>query len=629
MKISFAYGPVPSRRLGQSVGINHVPPKICTYSCIYCQLGKTINKQIERKKFYTPKEIVGFILDSCGYKPSFKGQLINSRLIDPACGSGTFLIAVYQILLDWYLNWYKQNDPEKWARHKIPKLYRSISGSWRLTILERKKILLSHIFGVDVDCQALEAALLSLLLKVIEGENHLTLTSQMERFQEKALPDLSKNIKCGNSLVESDIFNNIFMDGSQSEESSSINPFDWNREFPDKMQAGIFDIIIGNPPFDNINQENTELYLLNYYTQKFSKIGKGNLKSLYQLFIEQALRLKPQLFSFVVPETLLISGENKLLRKNILNQMTIKQITVFDHFVFPNKTTGSSIFLLSRLNKSGKTVVERMNKHGITKVIKEIHIDKSNRVWDASPVSQFKKLLEKICNHSGKLGELVKFERGISIPDKKKYLHTGTRENDIPYLLGSSIDRFKLNIKYYTNPHEIIEESRIREIINERKMPRLLIQRSGNCIQGTYSSSPELVDSAVYILTSTTIDLFYLLGILNSKLISFYLQQKWIKNILEYIQITMSQIKQLPIYQINNSDPQEKLNHDKIVKFVKIILALNKQKFTLQTEPERKIIQEQIDEVDSQINELVYSLYGLTKDEKQIVEKKTDKSSLR
>jgi wyosine [tRNA(Phe)-imidazoG37] synthetase (radical SAM superfamily) len=50
MKIPFAYGPVPSRRLGQSIGINHVPPKICTYSCIYCQLGKTINKQVERKK---------------------------------------------------------------------------------------------------------------------------------------------------------------------------------------------------------------------------------------------------------------------------------------------------------------------------------------------------------------------------------------------------------------------------------------------------------------------------------------------------------------------------------------------------------------------------------------------------
>ncbi|HER42911.1 MAG TPA: radical SAM protein, partial [Candidatus Eisenbacteria bacterium] len=53
-----AYGPVPSRRLGQSVGINNIPPKICTYSCVYCQLGNTVNMQIERRQFYEPEQLV-------------------------------------------------------------------------------------------------------------------------------------------------------------------------------------------------------------------------------------------------------------------------------------------------------------------------------------------------------------------------------------------------------------------------------------------------------------------------------------------------------------------------------------------------------------------------------------------
>lgn len=52
-----AYGPVPSRRLGQSVGINHIPPKICTYSCVYCQLGRTISMQSERREFYSPEKV--------------------------------------------------------------------------------------------------------------------------------------------------------------------------------------------------------------------------------------------------------------------------------------------------------------------------------------------------------------------------------------------------------------------------------------------------------------------------------------------------------------------------------------------------------------------------------------------
>lgn len=52
-----AFGPVPSRRLGQSLGINNIPPKICTYSCVYCQVGRTLNMQVERKEFYKPGEI--------------------------------------------------------------------------------------------------------------------------------------------------------------------------------------------------------------------------------------------------------------------------------------------------------------------------------------------------------------------------------------------------------------------------------------------------------------------------------------------------------------------------------------------------------------------------------------------
>jgi len=57
-KESLAYGPVPSRRLGQSLGINNIPPKVCTYSCVYCQIGKTPNMQTNREAFYKPEKIV-------------------------------------------------------------------------------------------------------------------------------------------------------------------------------------------------------------------------------------------------------------------------------------------------------------------------------------------------------------------------------------------------------------------------------------------------------------------------------------------------------------------------------------------------------------------------------------------
>lgn len=56
--MNLVFGPVPSRRLGRSLGINNVPPKTCTYSCVYCQLGRTLRMETERRSFYAPEEIV-------------------------------------------------------------------------------------------------------------------------------------------------------------------------------------------------------------------------------------------------------------------------------------------------------------------------------------------------------------------------------------------------------------------------------------------------------------------------------------------------------------------------------------------------------------------------------------------
>lgn len=58
MEQKFAFGPVPSRRLGRSLGINNIPPKVCTYSCVYCQLGRTIKMQVDRQPFYEPEQIL-------------------------------------------------------------------------------------------------------------------------------------------------------------------------------------------------------------------------------------------------------------------------------------------------------------------------------------------------------------------------------------------------------------------------------------------------------------------------------------------------------------------------------------------------------------------------------------------
>ena len=122
------------------------------------------------------------------------------RVLDPACGSGSFLIEVYQYLLDWHRDQYVADGAEKYAKGKEPRLYQAGKNAWRLTIAERRRILLTHIYGVDIDSQAVEVTKLSLLLKVLEGESADAIARQMDMFQVRALPDLVSNIRCGNSL---------------------------------------------------------------------------------------------------------------------------------------------------------------------------------------------------------------------------------------------------------------------------------------------------------------------------------------------------------------------------------------------------------------------------------------------
>lgn len=156
---------------------------------------QTIGKLIEGK---SPHELAARTKTT--WKPSKRGRPLT--VLNAACGSGSFLIGAYQFLLDWYRNWYEQHDP---AKHK-DRVYRSRQNQWRLTAAERKRILLDHIYGVDIDPQAVEVTKLSLLPKVLEGETTESLERQLRLFRQRALPDLASNIKCGNSLIGPDFY---------------------------------------------------------------------------------------------------------------------------------------------------------------------------------------------------------------------------------------------------------------------------------------------------------------------------------------------------------------------------------------------------------------------------------------
>ena len=153
--------------------------------------------------FYTPQYIVDYIVENT-IDELLKGKTPNKvselKFVDPSCGSGSFLLGAYQKLLDWHLDYYSNlEQPPKNV------IYMGNDGIQRLTIQEKKRILLNNIYGVDIDSQAVEVTKLSLLLKVLEDENKDVLEAQQKLIQERALPYLGDNIRCGNSLIGTDI----------------------------------------------------------------------------------------------------------------------------------------------------------------------------------------------------------------------------------------------------------------------------------------------------------------------------------------------------------------------------------------------------------------------------------------
>ncbi len=300
--------------------------------------------------YYTPTYVVDYIVkETVGKlvedkKPVPRSPVSGLKVLDPACGSGSFLLGAYQFLLDWHLSAYLQNNPGKWAKGKSPRIYQT-GGGWKLTINERKRILLDHIYGVDIDSQAVEVTKLSLLLKVLEGENDQSVKGQLT-LDQRVLPDLGGNIKCGNSLIGPDFFQGRQLGLLDDEESYRITAFDWQVEFPEIMAVGGFDAVIGNPPWGG-EFLNSELE----YIKKVNNEIIVRMTDSFMFFIYQcSQKLRDDgFFGMILPDVILYQNDSTKVRQFIINNFSIKLILNMGD-VFTKVTRPSAILIFRKVD---------------------------------------------------------------------------------------------------------------------------------------------------------------------------------------------------------------------------------------------------------------------------------------
>jgi len=303
--------------------------------------------------YYTPTYIVDYIVKNTVGK-LFEGktpkQAVRLRILDPACGSGSFLIGAYQYLLDWHRDWYVNDGPKKHIAGRQPSLYQVGKNDWRLTTSERKRILLNNIFGVDIDPQAVEVTRLSLLLKVLEGESEQTISRQLRFFHERALPDLGNNIKCGNSLIGPDFYEQQ-MNFLDDEERYRLNAFDWRAEFPEIMKAGGFDAVIGNPPYIRIQTMKEWVPIeVEVYKQAYKAASSGNY-DIYVVFVEKGLSLlnKNGRLGFILPHKFFNAKYGESLRLLISKGKHLAHVVHFgDQQIFVGATTYTCLLFLDK-----------------------------------------------------------------------------------------------------------------------------------------------------------------------------------------------------------------------------------------------------------------------------------------
>ncbi len=505
--------------------------------------------------YYTPTYIVDYIVRNT-VGEYIKGKSLASinkvKILDPACGSGSFLIKAFDVLVDESKNILKRE----------------------LTYEEKKSLMLNCIHGVDLDERAVDICKLNLSLKLAE--------------RGQKLPELHNNIKCGNSLID-------------DKEVAGYKAFKWEDGFKEIISNGGFDVVVGNPPY--VNNRNLLEKEKDFFETKYATAYQQY--DIYVLFYEISLKLLKigGFLGFITPNKFAITNYGLPLRKMLLEYKLEKIVDVSQLQVFGDASTYPYIVIVKKI-KLPSNIIKIYNPSSSNLEGSNLFEIKQSDLVIGEPfhfnLSKYESLLLK----------KVIGEKLIEIYRAKPTSKNITDQGESFVITNKNIERYKLMSpihKIKRNKQWLIE------------VPAILMKKICFIPTATIVDSNKYIPiNTVYVIhpkiNSTSIK--YLLVLLNSKLIGYYTRKKYGTTAMRggFIELRTFEIKNIPIKILPEYEDKLRLLADKM-------LSLNKKLHEENISPlEKQKLEQEIQKTDNEIDELVYQLYGITGEEKKIIE---------
>ena len=498
-------------------------------------------QQSRRKKdgiFYTPDYIVRYIVDnSLGaylrdeeerLKSEFKlkgditdksyekrerqayGQyqdfLQNVKVVDPACGSGAFLVYVFDYLLA---------ENQRVA---------SILGNNLFSSEDYvKSILKNNIYGVDLNDESVEITKLSLWLKSAQKGKKLT--------------TLDSNIKCGNSLVD-------------KPEIAGTKTFDWKKEFPDVFEQGGFDVVVGNPPYVQLSKlPSTTQAEREYLIERYGTSG-GRLNTfIFFIHLLEDLLSTKGLAGYIIPNTILTQEYYKQTRSLLVSSLSVNKIVTYSYLPFTDAVV-ENISLIIGKNSTGNITVYESGKEGLEQkqTLSKSDVTPDNYTFSLNTDSIVAKIDER------KLPLLKKFtnvNQAIALKgDKSLSVKREFKEGYYKLVDGRHINRYSMDWggDYLEYDIERIHSGKNKDIFLAPE--KLLFRRVSANLIFTYDNNQYFALNTIVVVTpldGVSIDLKALLAVLNSKLLNYYYVRKFKSTKKVFSEIQARTVAQLPI----------------------------------------------------------------------------------